>query len=515
MMTVMESQSGKVRTLHELGIITRRLKKAGKKIVLCHGVFDLVHPGHIRYFSSAKKHGDILAVTLTADRFVKKGPGRPVFNEKLRAEFLATIEMVDYVAVVHSDSAIEAIHAIRPDVYVKGPDYKYRKPNPAIPRKLGEEEEAVASHGGKLVFTDDILFSSSHLINQYLDVYDSKTKVFLDGFKMKYTNEYLIEKLLSIQSIKTLIIGDAIIDQYVYSKPLGKSYKEPIVVHKFLEEESYAGGALATANHVAALSNTITLVTVLGKNHSFEPFIRKHLRPVVTPKFFYRQDASTIVKRRYIDQYTNQKLFQVSYINDEEIPSSLEQSVATYLKKEIPKHDIVVVNDFGHGFITRKIIRLVCEKSKFLCLNVQANSANYGFHIITKYPKADFVCIDDLELRLATHDRYGEQAALMKRVYDSLHCKTILVTRGPYGSTIYSKTGGQHDVPAFTGPIVDRVGAGDALFSIVSPLAYIGLPQEAIAFIGNVAAALKIQTIGNKTPTDFKELTKFITRLLK
>ncbi len=478
-------------------------------------MFDLVHPGHIRYFSSAKKHGDILVVTLTADRFVRKGPGRPVFNEKLRAEFLAAIELVDYIAVSNSYSATVAIQAIRPDVYVKGPDYKYRKPNPSVSRNLGNEEAAVVSGGGKLVFTDDVLFSSSHLINEYMDVYDKKTKGFLDQLKTTYSDEYLIKKLCSVKPIKVLIIGDAIVDQYVYSNPLGKSYKEPIVVHKYLEEETYAGGALATANHVAALSDHVRLVTLLGSKHSHEPFIRRHLRVGIVPKFFYRSGESTIVKRRYIDQYTNQKLFQISYINDEDISLALQRSVMTYLKREIPKHDVVIVNDFGHGFLTTNIIGLVCKASKFLCLNVQANSANYGFHIITKYPRADFVCIDDLELRLATHDRSGEQGALMKRVYDRLHCQTILVTRGPYGSTIYSKKRGCHDVPSFAGSIVDRMGAGDALFSIVSPLAYLGVAQKAIAFIGNVAAALKIQTVGNRTPIDFMELTKFITRLLK
>lgn len=514
-MTVMESQSGKERTLHELGTITRRLKKSGKKIVLCHGVFDLIHPGHIRYFSSAKKYGDILVVTITADRFVKKGPGRPVFNEKLRAEFLAAIEMVDYVAVVHSDSAIEAIHVIRPDVYVKGPDYKHRKPNPNIPRKLGAEEAAVASHGGKLVFTDDILFSSSHLINNFFNDYPPKTKTYLEFFRQKYSGDKIIDTLSSLRDKKILVIGDAIIDQYHYSKPLGKSSKEPIVVHKYEAEESFAGGALASANHIAALSDRVTIVTVLGKKNSYESFIRKNLRSAVAAKFYYRTDGSTIIKRRFIDSDTKQKLFQISYIEDAIIVPALEKTIRSYLSHEIPKHDVVVVNDFGHGLLTPGIIKTIARKATYLAINVQANSANWGFNVVTKYPRADYVCIDDHEIRLATHDKYSELPVLMKKIVGKLRCQHMIITKGPHGSIVFSKGSGYVEVPALTDRIVDRVGAGDALFSITAPLFTTSLDPEAVAFVGNVAAALKLQTIGHRSSLDFSEMTKFITRLLK
>lgn len=504
----------KIKTLAKLSQIAQKLKDEGKKIVLCHGVFDLLHPGHIRHFTSAKKHGDILVVTLTADRYVKKGPDRPVFSEELRAEVLASLSMIDFIAINNGESAVDAIKAIKPDFYAKGADYQKRKLNSNVVRKLSEEEKTVNSLGGKLVFTDDITFSSSHLINSYLDVYTPQTKEFLDRFRLKYSDDAVISYLDDLRHKKILVIGDAIIDQYHYSSPIGKSSKEPIVVHKFLEEESFAGGTLATANHISAIADNLTLVTLLGKTHSFESFTRKHLRRPITVKIFWR-NGSTIIKRRYIDRDTKQKLFQISYIDDSEINGGLEQSIIRYLKSEIPKFDLVVVNDYGHGFLTKKIIRLLCEKSKYLAVNAQANSANYGFHVITKYPKVDFVCIDDMELRLAMHDRWGKVEDLMRDVSALTHCENMLVTRGPYGSMGYSKMSGFIMVPAFTRKIVDRVGAGDALFSIAAPCAFQGLDLELVAFLGNIAAALKIQTIGNKNPIDFKEMTKFITRLLK
>lgn len=336
---------------------------------------------------------------------------------------------------------------------------------------------------------------------------------FLIAFARKKNFQSIIEELEKLKTLKVLVIGDAIIDQYLYTSPMGKESKEPLVVHRHEGEELFAGGALATVNHTSALSDHVTLVTVLGKAPSYASFIRSHLKKTIRPKFFYRE-GSTIVKRRFIDQYTAQKLFQVSEIWNTMIPATLEKTITRYLSREIPKYDCVLVNDFGHGFLTHKIIRLIVRKSNTLCLNVQANSANYGFNIVTKYPRADFVTTDIHEIRLASHDRYGEILTLAKKIARHMHTRTLVVTRGPYGSTGYTREKGFTDVPAFTDTIVDRVGAGDALFSIMSPCLVTGMDLQTALFVGNIAAAIKIQTVGNKSPVTFDDLSRFITKLL-
>ena len=101
-----------------------KLRKNKKKIVLCHGVFDLVHYGHILHFKSAKKIGDILIVSITKNKFIKKGIGRPVFNETQRLDYLNEIKIIDYIYLCESKSAEDSIKLIKPDFYVKGPDYK-------------------------------------------------------------------------------------------------------------------------------------------------------------------------------------------------------------------------------------------------------------------------------------------------------------------------------------------------------------------------------------------------------
>ena len=84
-------ESSKICSIDELESRLQAIRAAGRKIVLCHGVFDVMHPGHILHFKEARTFGDFLVVTVTPDRFVRKGPGRPVFNERLRMETLAAL----------------------------------------------------------------------------------------------------------------------------------------------------------------------------------------------------------------------------------------------------------------------------------------------------------------------------------------------------------------------------------------------------------------------------------------
>lgn len=504
----------KIKTLSQLRQIIRKLKKEGKKIVLCHGVFDLIHPGHIRHLTSAKKYGDILVITVTADKYIKKGPGRPVFQEALRAEVLSCLNMVDFAAILNSESAVEAIKALKPDYYVKGPDYKNRKKRSNIPQKLIDETQALEESGGKIVFTDDLVFSSSKLISDYLSVYPQKTKEYLDDLKNRYSADYITGRLSEIENLKIIVIGDAIIDQYHYCFPVGKSSKEPLIVHQFMDDENFAGGVLATANHLASLSKNIHLVSLLGTKKSYENFILKHLKTNITPKFFFRTDAGTTVKRRYLDGLTQQKLFQISYLKDDSIEPILEKKINKYLKAEIKKYDFVLVNDFGHGLLTEKLIRTICHEAKYLALNVQSNSANYGFNVITKYPRADFVCIDEHEMRLAVHDKYSDLKLLIKKIYKKMKSSLMIITRGPKGSLSYTEKGGYCETPALTERVVDRVGAGDALFSMTSPCAYNNIEPEIIPFIGNIAGALQIQIVGHRKSIEFVDMVKFINRLL-
>jgi len=154
----------KIKVLEELSHIIKKLKSEGKKVVLCHGCFDLMHPGHIKYFQASKKMGDVLVVTLTPDIYIDKGPGRPVFNQDLRAESIAALECVDYVAVNQWPTAEETLRLLRPDIYVKGQEFENLEDKTG---KIQREHEVLKEIGAEMRFTHEIVFSSTKLINQY------------------------------------------------------------------------------------------------------------------------------------------------------------------------------------------------------------------------------------------------------------------------------------------------------------------------------------------------------------
>ena len=109
-----------------------------KKIVLCHGVFDVLHFGHIRHLEAAKNYGDTLIVSLTSDKFVNKGPGRPYFKLQNRLETISALECVDYIIVSDFPDALNVIKLIKPDYYCKGIEYKSSKD---ITKKILKEKK--------------------------------------------------------------------------------------------------------------------------------------------------------------------------------------------------------------------------------------------------------------------------------------------------------------------------------------------------------------------------------------
>src|SRR3990167_4446159 len=265
----------KIITLGAMAKLSRQLRAEGKRVVLCHGTFDLMHTGHIRYLQRAKQEGDVLFVTVTGDAYVNKGPGRPVFSEHLRAENLAALACVDGVAINHAVAAVEALHDIRPNIYAKGSDY--RSHGDDVTGNIAREQEAVEAHGGHIFYTDEITFSSSNLLNEHFNVFSPETKEFLQSFRSRWSDKTIQSQIASLSDLKVLVVGDAIVDQYHYTVPLGQTGKGNVFAVRYDSEEQCAGGAIAVANHVAGFTASVTLVTGLGAVDSHEQFIREKL----------------------------------------------------------------------------------------------------------------------------------------------------------------------------------------------------------------------------------------------
>src|SRR3989338_4413003 len=265
----------KICTLDQIEKKVSQFKKQGQKVVLCHGVFDLLHSGHILHFKAAKAHGDILVVSVTPDQHVTKGPDRPFFNENLRLQNVAEIETVDYVVLNQWITAIETIYKIKPNFYAKGIDYSESKKD--ITANIQREEAAINEIGGSIVFTDEQTLSSSRLLNEFFSTYSHDARVYLKKFKEEHTAEDVFRHIDNLTHLNVLLIGESILDHYTYCLPLAKATKDPIISTKFVDEEFFLGGTLAIANHVSNLCKKVTLLTQMGNETKLNKFIKKHL----------------------------------------------------------------------------------------------------------------------------------------------------------------------------------------------------------------------------------------------
>lgn len=503
----------KILLLDDLITKVANLKAQGKTVVQSHGVFDLIHPGVIAHLKDAKKQGDVLVVTVIRDRDVRKGPGRPIFQETLRVENVASLEQVDYVTLVEDEIPFECVRKVKPDIFAKGRDYKER--DRVIREKLHQEQKNFYIEKCRIHETEGFSFSSSQIINSSLEIYPEATKIFIKNILNKYSFDSISKKLNELKKLKVLIIGDGIIDEYHYCETMGKSPKAQLIVNKYLDHEIFTGGAFAIANHIAGICDEVELVTVLGEEDSREGFISDKLKSNIRTKLFYRADGPTIVKKRYLNSYNKQKLFEINYINDSFIPHACEAEIVEYLKTALAGFDLVLVSDFGHGLITEALIRTIEKFSRKIAVNTQSNGANAGYNLITKYNKVAFICLDDPEARLATQMKYAEVRDVGRKLLEATRTEALMITMGSEGSMSFSREGDINHTPAFASRVIDIIGAGDAFFSFAAPCFAHGMPPDLFSFIGNAAGALAVQIVGNKKPVEKYELLEFIHTILK
>lgn len=485
---------------------------SGQKIVYCHGVFDLLHIGHLRHLRQAKAQGDLLVVGITPDKFVDKGPDRPAFNQDLRAEALACLACVDFVFINQWPTAVEPLKKLRPHIYAKGAEFKDLVDRTG---KINQEYQIAQQLGIQVLFTEDIVFSSSNLINRFFSSLPPATQDYLSNFRQRWPLEKVLETLDSMAKLKVLVIGDSIIDDYQYCDPLGKSSKDPVLAVKIKSNQVFAGGILAIANHVNNLAGEVSLFSVLGTKDSYLGLIEQSLSPAIKKSFFWKQDAPTLVKRRFIDQYSLGKLFETYIMDDSGLDAAEETKLTNSLLQEIKEVDLVLAGDFGHGAISDQVAKLLAREAGYLAINTQANAGNRGFHTFRRYPRADLVCIAEHEIRLELRQANGNYQKELVRLGQEMDTQNFIVTQGKKGSLLWNRKKGLFPAPALASKVTDRIGAGDAFLAVSALASVLDVHPELIAFLGNVSGALAVQFMGNEKSITKRALEKAVTALLK
>ncbi|MCA8921014.1 MAG: adenylyltransferase/cytidyltransferase family protein [Planctomycetes bacterium] len=492
------------------------LRDAGKRLVHCHGTFDLLHPGHIKHLQEAKTHGDVLVVTLTSAPFVNKGPGRPVFSDEQRAYQLAHLSIVDYVVVIPHPYAVEAIDAVRPHVYCKGTEYA--TPKDDTDRRIDDDAAAVAKHGGVVQFVGAPLHSSTRLISAHLDALDPDVREYLDRFPLSDASQRLDDVLAKIRGLRVLVVGDLIVDRYSYCMVQGLTSKARVLSVRPVRDEDYLGGSLAIARAVASWGCETKLIALAGREPYLDAALRELEHEPLRLDLVRDPDYPTILKQRYVERPGKRKdlikHFSVNRLRDQ--PSTgLRDKLLHRLKSALEDCDLVIACDYGHGMIDATVQALLEERSPYLALNCQTNSYNYGFNLITKYKRCDLVSLDEKELCLAYHQRGISEFELLGRLGTELGAKQGWLTLGSSGSVVWTESGETHACPAMTKQTVDTVGAGDAFFAAAALCGRVGADVELTSVLANVAGAIAANVVGNAEPVLQEVVVKNARYLLK
>ena len=340
---------------------------------------------------------------------------------------------------------------------------------------------------------------------------------YMEGFIAKYSMEDIKKYAERAEKLKVLVVGDVIIDKYTYCIVHGLMSKDTGYSSSLEYSEQYLGGAVAVARHLCSFTENVTLVSIAGNEEDIRLQFLDEIADKMRLKLTYSTSFPTIVKHRFLTRDAKReeyrKLFSINNIPETALyEQTARQEFLKGLSEKLDEADAVFLCDFGHGLIDEETKSLIQEKAKYLILNCQTNSTNYGMNIITKYSRADAFTLDQKELRLAYPACIADENAALQKLSTHLNADGWL-TRGSEGARGI-ESGRVHECPAFTLTVKDTVGAGDAFYSAAGLYAAAGAPAELCTFIGNIAGALGANIVGNKEAIEKVNVLKYAATLL-
>src|SRR6202158_6251648 len=303
---------GKIKTLEELhAAIGDRPRQ--KTVIMCHGTFDIVHPGHLRHLTYAKEIADLLIASVTTDEHILKANFRPYVPQELRASNLAALECVDFVLVDPNPTPIQNIRVLQPDYFAKGYEYFAS----GVPPRTQEEVDTLAEYGGEMVFTPgDVVYSSSALIEAYPPALGvEKLLALMESERITFDD--LRAATAEFGGLRVHVVGDTIVDSYSYCSLLGATAKSPTFSVRADVTERFTGGAAVVARHMKTAGANVTFSTVLGDDE-LKPFVLDELSQAdVECVSFVDRTRPTTHKERFIAE--GHKLLQVDRVDNRPI----------------------------------------------------------------------------------------------------------------------------------------------------------------------------------------------------
>ena len=465
-----------------------------KKVIMCHGVFDIVHPGHVRHLLYAKSKADILVASITADIHIDKGLYRPHVPQDLRAANLAAFEMVNYVIIDANADPIPNILKVQPDFFAKGYEYNASGLHP----KTTKEVEALASYGGEVLFTPgDVVYSSSHLINLTPPaISNEKLITVMDRYGVTFDG--LRRTIDAMPGRQVYVVGDTIIDSLTNCAMIGGQTKTPTMSVLYESRSDFVGGAGIVAKHLKAAGAEVTFSTVLGddalKDFALQDLAEAGVRvlPQIDPTR-PTTNKNAIVAGGY-------RLLKVDTLDNRSIGNQILGELTNSLRSA--KADAVVFSDFRHGIYNRRTIPSFIKAIPAGCFRVADSQVASRWGNITEFKGFDLITPNEREARFALADQDTPLTALASDLYDAAECKTLMLKLGDRGvmtfiSREHDKLGSYFTVDSFADRVVDAVGAGDGLLAYATLAMLVSNTPAQAAILGSIAAACVCEQDGN------------------
>jgi len=480
-----------------------------KNSAMCFGHFDVVHPGHIRYFQGARKHCEYLIVAISGDK-ENEAPDA-LFTEIERAEALGTLELVDLVVILGKARLADAIEKLNPNSLVLGREFKdqYR----------GGVEQAVtlaSSKGCKVLYdAGDVRYASSDLLrNSPESIEQDRWRQFSYVLaNQEISLPDVLKQFSTLQKGKLVVVGDTIVDHYVACDPLGMSSEAPVIVVKELEERNFLGGGAVVAAHIAGLGASCEFVTVLGSDKSAQ--VASKLIGKAGVKLSHVKDESrpTTTKTRYL--VDNQKLFRVSRLEDHELETEIEEALLRRVEAASHGASGIVVSDFVYGVVSPRVVaklKAIAARQSIPLFGDLQCSSQVGS--ILKFTDFTSLFPTEREARIALENQHDGVEQIARELMDRTRASNLVLKMGGSGFIVYESSGvesftrRQHFPSLCVNP-VDVSGAGDALLAAVATLISSGFQMmEACAF-GACVAAINVGRVGN-IPTKFDDVREFV-----
>jgi bifunctional ADP-heptose synthase (sugar kinase/adenylyltransferase) len=465
-----------------------------RKAIMCHGVFDVVHPGHLRHLLYCKSKADVLIASLTADVHIDKGKYRPHIPQELRALNLAAFEVVDYVVIDSDPTPLKNLDRIKPDFFAKGYEYNAKGLHP----KTQEELAVIQSYGGEIIFTPgDLVFSSSQLIEAApptLRVEKLMALMEADGI----TFDTLRRSLDALPRQRVHVVGDTIVDSLTHTAMIGGQTKTPTMSVLFERRTDYIGGAGIVAEHLRAAGAQVTFSTVLG-NDTLKDFVIEGLTKAgVDCRAVIDGTRPTTNKNAIVAG--GYRLLKIDTLDNHAISDDIVGKI-TAAMGSVPT-DAIVFSDFRHGMFNRRTIPSLVAAIPPGAFKVADSQVASRWGNITEFRDFDLITPNEREARFALADQDSGIRPLAASLYDAARCKTLILKLGDRG--VLTCRHGAHEsldsffvVDSFVDHLVDGVGAGDALLAYAT-LCMLATKSNVIAtVIGVMAAACECERDGN------------------